>query len=122
MHEATRDGALRAAKDQALFREVNERIRDMNEAFETKTRDSRFICECANRDCMDYVTMTVDEYEEVRRVTTHFVVTPAPDHVFRGVERVAREAEHYFVVEKFGEAGIAAVKLDPRSRRVPSHH
>ena len=108
--------ALEAAKDQALFREVNERLRDLNESFETLTRESVFICECANRDCMKHITLTLGEYEEVRRVPNHFLVAPEQRHVFPEIERVAREEPSYFVVEKYGDAGKAAIKLDPRSR------
>jgi len=111
---------LEAAKDQALFREVNERLRDLNEAFEDDSRTSMFICECANRDCMKHLPVTLAAYEEVRRVPTHFVVAPDARHVFSDVERVTREEPSYFVVEKYGDAGIAAIKLDPRSRhRLP---
>jgi hypothetical protein len=111
---------LEAAKDQALFREVNERLRDLNEAFEDGSRTSVFVCECANRDCMKHLPVPLAEYEEVRRVPTHFIVAPDARHIFPEVERVTREESTYFVVEKFGDAGIASIKLDPRSRhRLP---
>ena len=108
--------AVEAAKDQSLFREVNERLRDLNAAFETITRDSEFLCECANRDCIEHVTMTLAEYEHVRAVPTRFVVLPERHHVFPEVEDVVEEHDGYFVVEKTGDAGAAAIKLDPRSR------
>jgi hypothetical protein len=38
------------------------------------------------------------------------------DHVFAGVERIFAKRNGYFVVEKFGEAGVAAIELDPRRR------
>ena len=118
MPEASHERAVQAAKDQSLFREVNEQMRELNEAFETATRESRFVCECANRDCLDHVSVTLEEYEEIRRVPTHFVV--APGHVYRDVERVVWAVEEHVVVEKVGDAGIAAFKLDPRLRHRPS--
>ena len=38
------------------------------------------------------------------------------DHVFADVERIFAKRDGYFVVEKFGEAGVAAIELDPRRR------
>ena len=108
--------AVEAAKDQSLFREVNERLKDVNERFEHPERDSEFICECANRSCMEHIVLTLTEYEQVRLVPTHFVVLPGMNHVFPDVERVVEGFEGYFVVEKFGDAGTAAVRLDPRAR------
>ena len=58
--------------------------------------------------------MTQLEYEEVRRRPNHFFVKPG--HVLPGVERVVNQANgnRYQVVEKFGEAGKVAIRLDPR--------
>ena len=68
-------------------------------------------CECANATCEQMVALTVDEYEEVRRVPTHFVV--ARGHVDSRVEFVVRETSRYQVVEKFGVAAEVATRLDP---------
>lgn len=108
--------AIQAAEDQSLFREVNERLREMNEAFELAAGDAEFLCECASEDCMKPVSITVDAYEQVRRVSTHFAVAPGMEHVFPDVERIFAKRDGYSVVEMFGEAGLAAIKLDPRKR------
>ena len=94
----------------------NERLKDLNETFEHSERDSEFICECANRNCTERVVLTLAEYEQVRLVPTHFVVLPGMKHVFPDVERVVEGFQGYFVVEKFGDAGTAAVRLNPRAR------
>ena len=108
--------AIQAAKDQSLFRGVNERLLDMNEGFEQASGDSEFLCECASQDCIKQVSLTVDAYEQVRRVPTHFAVAAGMEHVFPEVERIFESHGGYWVVEKFGEAGVAAIKLDPRRR------
>ena len=108
--------AVQAALDQSLFRDVNEKLRDLNAAFERITRDSEFVCECANRDCIEHVRMMLDEYEQVRSVSTHFLVLPDEHHVYPEVEDVIERHDTYFVVEKTGDAGAAAIRLDPRSR------
>jgi hypothetical protein len=113
---ATADHPVGSAQDQALWREVNERLKDLNEAFEHVARDSEFLCECPNRNCMEHIVMSVDEYERVRRVPTHFIVLPGDAHLFSDIERVVEEHRGYVVVEKFGDAGKMATKLDPRAR------
>jgi hypothetical protein len=65
------------------------------------------------------VCASADDYEEMRRVPTHFAVAAGMDHVFPDIERIVAKRDGYFVVEKFGEAGLAAIKLDPRSRPRP---
>ncbi len=108
--------AIQAAKDQSLFRGVNERLLDMSEGFEPASSDAEFLCECASQDCIKQVRLTLDDYEEIRRVPTHFVVADSMDHVFADVERIFAKRDGYFVVEKFGEAGVAAIELNPRRR------
>jgi len=112
-------GGIQTAKDQSLFREVNERLREMNEALEQANGAAEFLCECASQDCMKPVSITVDAYEQVRRVPTHFAVAAGMEHVLPDVERIFEKHAGYWVVEKFGEAGVAAIKLDPRRRIGP---
>jgi hypothetical protein len=55
----------RLARNQALFREVNERI-------ETIAGDSEtveFVCECSNPDCISTIELKMGEYERVRGST-----------------------------------------------------
>ena len=103
----------RAAKNQSLFREVNERI---NGTVRTFTATSvEYVCECSREECTDLLPLTVEEYESIRANPTHFIVKPG--HVDEAVERVVGgEADRYEVVEKFGEAANAATRLDPRTR------
>ena len=108
-----RKNAVEVARHQALFRGVNEQLRGLNEAFEIVTRESEFVCECANIHCMKHVTMTVAEYDAVRRFPTRFLVLPT--HVCPEVERIAAEHDRYVVVEKEGEAAKVAARLDPRA-------
>jgi hypothetical protein len=100
--------ALRAARNQSLFRNVNERIEEVNEAFRLVLEDAEFVCECADDDCMDRIPLTVDEYADVRRVSTQFVVKPG--HVYPSFEQVVNENGTHVVVEKFGVAGAASVE------------
>ncbi len=105
---------VEGARTQSLFREVNERIEAITS--EQRVVDGEVLCECAKEQCTASIPLTLEEYEAVRRIPTHFFVVPG--HEVPEIERVVEETERYVVVEKFGQGGIAAVRLDPR-RRLP---
>jgi hypothetical protein len=101
----------RVAKNEALFREVNERIKEVNEPLEEA---SDFLCECGSRECTAPIALTRAEYERVRSVPTHFAV--ASGHVVPDVEDVVAENDRYVVVEKSApSAARIAIEHDPRS-------
>jgi hypothetical protein len=103
----------RAAKNEALFRQVNERIEEVNEDL-GESGQSDFLCECGDDDCTSPISLTLAEYEEVRSDPTHFAI--ARGHDIIDVEKVVSETDRFAVVEKFaGEAGRIAVETDPRS-------
>jgi glutamate/tyrosine decarboxylase-like PLP-dependent enzyme len=106
---------VRAAKNQSVFRDVNERIEKISERFDRGDSDARlFVCECAHVACQERFEMTDAEYEAVRRVPTHFAVKPG--HEIEDVEEIVDRNERYVVVVKVGVAAEMAMKLDPRSR------
>lgn len=106
----------RAAKNQALCREVNERILGLSTAlaFERAHRD--FICECADPACTQVVRLTVAEYEALRMHPTRFVVVPSEEHIAPELEAVVERYETYWTLQATGVAADIAEKLDPRSR------
>jgi hypothetical protein len=104
--------AERQGRNESLFREVNERIAELNQTFQIEGR-SEFLCECSQEECKEPVAISIEEYEAVRRSPTRFFVLPG--HEDEGVERVVERSERYIVVEKIGEAADEAEDLDPRS-------
>jgi hypothetical protein len=106
--------ADRAARNEALFRRVNERIEDVNAAFATIGEHGEFICECADSACTEKIQLALSEYEAVRSFPTRFVVKPG--HVLPENERVVEEHNGYTVVEKIGHAGERARSLDERTQ------
>ena len=106
--------AKRMAQNEALFREVNERIKATADGFESGSTFEYF-CECANADCTFQVALTGEEYENIRSDPTQFVVLP--NHFTPEVETLASESKAYWIVRKTGEAGEYVEKLDPRSRQ-----
>ena len=103
---------MRAAKNQSLFRQVNERVEDIAQSFNLDKQHLDFICECAHTDCVERLELSVGEYEAVRRVPTHFAV--ADGHEIAEVETVVERTSRYVVVAKLGVGGELAQKFDPR--------
>jgi hypothetical protein len=105
----------RVGKNEAVFREVNERIREVSGRLVAFDGDApiQFVCECSDERCNEPVEVTLAEYEAVRSKPTHFLVVPG--HVWQlETERAVREGETYAVVEKTGNAGEVASDEDPR--------
>ncbi|HEY7195770.1 MAG TPA: hypothetical protein VH306_01140 [Gaiellaceae bacterium] len=98
--------SARVGKNEALFREVNEKIRDVSAGFGT-TDPVEFICECSRPECAATIPLTLDQYEAVRSDPTHFVVMAG--HVWDAdSEHVVAKNGGHWVVEKDGIAGVVA--------------
>src|SRR4051812_33619167 len=92
------EGAARTA-NQALFREINERLLDLNVSFEAILPLSEFVCECRTLACVEKIAMTLGEYAAVRIHPSRFAVMASDEHVYREVESVVAEYERYWVVQ-----------------------
>jgi hypothetical protein len=100
----------RLALNEALFRDVNERIREISDTFGQKDSSYDFLCECSDPACAERVVLTSAEYEFVRADSTRFVV--AKGHATPEIESVVDQAKDHVVVEKEGAAAEVAVHLD----------
>jgi hypothetical protein len=109
------DRELTLAKNEALFRGVNERVREVKGDLGDGDPESKieFICECGRSDCVDHVTLTVAEYEAVRAKETHFLLKPGHEAV--EVEDVVWAGDRYVVVEKHSGEGAVARETEPRA-------
>ena len=77
----------RLGANEALFREVNERVAEAAQQFvEVGESPINFSCECGDKACAEQIAMTVGEYEAVRSEATHFAVVPG--HEVPDIERV----------------------------------
>ena len=102
----------RIARTETVFRHVNERIAETAERFGSD--QTEFVCECADSDCQDRLEVPLEEYEEVRTESTHFLV--ADGHQEPGYERVVKKRRGYAIVHKFTSSLAAAVRrTDPRA-------
>jgi hypothetical protein len=87
--------ARRLAHNEALFREVNERIHDLRAP---RTGGTGYVCECSNSECFETVTLSDTSYREIRAEPTHFLVVPG--HELDDIELVIRREPTYLIVEK----------------------
>jgi len=99
----------RLAKNEILFREINERLDEMSVPW-SKTTD--YLCECSEMSCTKIVELTNAEYERVRSKGTVFVVVPG--HERPEIEKVIEEQEGFLLVEKL-VAVDEIVEQDPRA-------
>jgi hypothetical protein len=100
----------RAAHNQSLFREVNERIEELA----GPSASGRFVCECVDESCTEPLVLRVDEYEQARSDPNNFLVLPG--HERPEVERTISANDRYLVVANRGAGARVAEHLDPRKR------
>lgn len=100
----------RVAKNEVLFREVNERIREVTEF----PGETDFICECGDASCVEPVALSLAEYEAVRTTASRFFVRTG--HELPDIEDVLEQTDRYTIVAKRnGIQGKIAAETDPRS-------
>jgi hypothetical protein len=118
--DASGASAERVARNDAAFREANDRINDVAESFDRPDGELLpFLCECADVRCTEILRLTPSEYEAVRREPTRFLNAQGHVRNAEGWARVVEEFDRYTVVEKIGEAGEIAAELDARPERHP---
>lgn len=99
----------RAAENQRIFRDVNERMKDVQTDFSAGIERAAWVCECSAIDCADEVWMTIPEYEWVRADPRHFLVVPG--HGELEIERPIVDAGRFSVVELRDAAPLAPAEL-----------
>jgi hypothetical protein len=103
----------RLARNEMLFRDLNEQVEFVAAPVDTVASVFEFFCECSNIDCTLRLPMSLADYEYVRADSTLFVV--APGHELPEIENVIRREDGYQVVRKEGEAARLAISDDPRN-------
>jgi hypothetical protein len=93
------DRKQRLEENEKLFREVNERVEDVQVELMSGP-DSEWVCECGDESCFEKLTVPLREYREVRAHDNWFLIKPG--HEKTDVDRVVQRGDDYFVVEKDG--------------------
>jgi hypothetical protein len=104
----------RIGLNEAVFREVNERLRGLNEAFGTITEKMEIVCECADPSCTERITMSVSEYEELRSEAEQFAVVPGHLEPTDVEEVVAHGTGWQMIRKRPGEAAELARETSGR--------
>ena len=114
MTERDTERTRRIGLNEAVFREVNERVDALNRDFGVDDERIEILCECGDPECVERIEIDPAQYRELRADGRRFAVLrghEAPD-----VETVVAEREGYDVVQKHpGEAARLAESTDPRS-------
>jgi hypothetical protein len=111
-----------AAGTSAVFRAINERVKDLNSGFSVVLPVGEWICECANDTCIERIQMSAEEYAAVRQEAACFVVAPSHEHVLAASQRIVERHERYWVVKRIGEPREFAEPADPRAQDGARRH
>ena len=102
-----RDRARRIGLNEALFREINERLETLQENASRHLGVLELVCECGDRDCAERITLSIGEYQELRSDPLLFAVLPSPE--IPDVEDVLQQMNGWLIVRKHeGEPAAVA--------------
>lgn len=100
----------RLAMNEALFREMNERVEERVQRAAVGATTFEILCECADLECTERITLTTAEYERSHADAALFTVIPG--HTAVDVEEVVGRHDGFDVVRKRGLAGQIAEDLE----------
>ena len=86
--------------NEALFRDMNERVEERVRTEERDDEPFAIVCECGNIDCLERIRLKAAEYDATHAHPAQFVVVEG--HVAPDVEDVVARNERYVVVRKRG--------------------
>jgi|SRR3954471_4620622 hypothetical protein len=98
----------RLAKNELMFRAINERIRELASHFDhLNDEELQFVCECADETCVERVSLTPSQYDDVRAIPARFFVIPGHEATPL-VEQVLFRSAGFVIVRKVGIAADVA--------------
>src|ERR1043165_2297413 len=100
----------RPGEVESLFREVNDRVSELNARLDPLVEHGSWACECADPSCLMRIDMTQAEYTELREQPTHCAIAPDEKHFDAEVETLVRKTDRFWIVEKRGEAAEIAIR------------
>ncbi len=117
MDESLREREQRAAQNQLLFREVNERIASLSErALLPEIAPIEVTCECVDMSCTTTVQLPLHEFAEIDRATNRFLVVPG--HELPDVEDVVERRDRFLIVAKRGAGADLVERSANLTRRI----
>lgn len=98
VHHGDAEREVRAARNEALFRSINEKIVELAKTFTIATDTFAIACECADATCVKVLEIEPQTYQRIRANPRQFAVLPGD--VYVDVEAVVSESSGYVIVEK----------------------
>jgi hypothetical protein len=99
----------RLARNEAMFREINERLESRIQTFRSGEAGLSILCECAAPDCADRIRISPDAYAAVRTDGRQFIARPGHERL--DIEEIVEANDEYEVMRKRGIAGQVAEQL-----------
>ena len=103
----------RIALNEALFRQVNERVAELLTDLGDSSASIEIFCECGAGDCIEKIPVGRQVYERVREHPACFLIVTG--HQMTDVERLVESGDTFQIVEKHDEEAVIARATDPRS-------
>jgi hypothetical protein len=88
----------RRARNQLLFRAVNEQIVNLTERFQAELSDLDLVCECADPSCTGTIRLGLEDFGRIDQVQEAFLVLRG--HEDLQVEDVVDSRDGYVIVRK----------------------
>ena len=99
----------RVAHNESIFRDANEKLRQVFEREHADEPRLPFLCECANTRCTEVAMLSFEEYAEVREHPARFLTLHG--HEEPDTETVVDEEGRYQIVQKRGRSAEVAARL-----------
>ncbi len=112
------DFAERAARNEEIFRGINEQIERGAEAHQVAT-PLPFHCECGRASCLSTIEVHPADYERVAKQRYRFLVIPG--HEDSTIETIVERQQQFLVAEKIGEARAQIDRDHPQQRHRDKH-
>jgi hypothetical protein len=103
----------RIALNEALFRQVNERVAETLTEMGDSSAMIEIFCECGENECTEKIQVGRDLYEQVRQHPARFLI--ATGHDAPEVERVIESGDSFQIVEKHSEQAVIERATNPRA-------
>lgn len=91
--------AERVRKNEAAFKQYNERRKAFEEPVANPEDLIPFVCECGDAGCYDGLPLTIEEFDRAHATRMRYAVKPR--HVMPDYERVVQQYDSYWIVEKY---------------------
>jgi hypothetical protein len=90
----------RIERNNGIFREANDRIREAAARYEHELEEIPFLCECPTEDCVEIIRLTEEQYAAVRAEADHYMTVPGHETAEAPVGEVISRNDSYVLVRK----------------------